>query len=345
MTEISSSPPLVGAPAESAPFVESATTSLGPSVLELTDAEREQVRAVAADLTTATGGTVDSPEWLAAARTATESLPSGLRVRLRAFRHDPGPDGLLLVRNLPVEPDLPATPVRPGSVRRSATVAGASIVAVMLQLGEVIAYRSEKSGALVQDVVPVPGHERQQSNAGSVELHMHTENAFHANRPHYVGLMCVRADPTGDARLCTASVRRALPHLSARSRQALSQERYITEPPPSFGGLDGAAPSHAVLHGSAADPDVTVDFAATHPLDEEARQALTELRLLFQEQAHAHALRPGDLGILDNRLTVHGRTSFSPRFDGTDRWLHRVYAALDGRRTLADSEDGGAVLR
>ncbi|NUK33736.1 TauD/TfdA family dioxygenase [Streptomyces lunaelactis] len=332
MTDTTSSPPLV-------------ESALVESTVSLTGAQHDQVRAVADELARTAGGLIDGPGWLTAARAASQRLPRELRQELREFRHDAGPDGLLLIRNLPVEDDLPSTPVRPGSVRRTATVASSAVTAVMLQLGEVIAFRSEKSGALVQDVVPVPGHEKQQSNAGSVALHMHTENAFHPNRPHYVGLMCVRADPTGDARLCTSSVRRALPPLTSEARRGLSEDRFMTEPPPSFGDLGGVTPVHPVLRGDPADPDVTVDFAATHPLDDGARRAMEELREIFERIAHPHDLGAGDLAVVDNRLTVHGRTSFTPRFDGTDRWLHRVYAALDRRRIRPDSEGGGAVLR
>lgn len=45
-------------------------------------------------------------------------------------------------------------------------------------LGDLAAYRAEKSGALVQDVVPVPGRERFSGNAGSALLTFHNENAF-----------------------------------------------------------------------------------------------------------------------------------------------------------------------
>ncbi|MFJ7075534.1 TauD/TfdA family dioxygenase [Streptomyces sp. NPDC098781] len=315
------------------------------TAVRLSDAQRDQVRAVVDGLLPVVGGEVDHPAWVTAARAASQRLPHELRAALREFRHEAGAEGVLLVRNLPVEEDLPATPVRPGSVRTRASVAGGVIATAMLQLGEVIAYRNEKSGALLQDVVPVPGHESQQSNAGSVRLHLHTENAFHPNRPDFLGLMCVRADPTGDARLCTASVRRALPLLSENARRVLSEERFLTEPPPSFGGGEGVTPVHAVLRGAPEDPDVVVDFASTHPVDDPARQALEELRVAFERVTHALALDVGDLALVDNRLTVHGRTSFSPRYDGTDRWLHRVYGALDRRRTRIHTEAGGAVLR
>ncbi|MBZ2409398.1 TauD/TfdA family dioxygenase [Streptomyces albidoflavus] len=327
MTETSSSPPLTNA------------------AVVLTDAERAQVRTVADGLLRVADGRLDDRSWLAAARAATEHLPHRLRGELRDFRHDAGVDGTLVIRNLPVEEELPATPVVPGSVRRTASVAPATVATVMLQLGEVIAYRSEKTGALVQDVVPVPGHEAQQSNAGSVRLHLHTENAFHPHRPHYVGLLCVRADPTGDARLCTSSVRRVLPLLPKEVRAVLAEQRFMTEPPPSFGDLGGVTPVHAVLQGAPDDPDLVVDFAATHPLDDGARAALEALREALESQAYPHDLEVGDLAIADNRLTAHGRTSFRPRFDGTDRWLHRVYATLDARRVRPSSETGGAVLR
>ncbi|MCK7624192.1 TauD/TfdA family dioxygenase [Streptomyces sp. RS10V-4] len=324
------------------------TSSLPPlteTAVVLTDTQREEVALLAEDLTRAASGVLDSAAWLAAARAAAVRLPHQLAHAIREFRHDAGPDGVLVVRNLPVHADLPATPTRLGSVQRTATTAAGAIAMVLLQLGEVVAYRSEKSGALVQDVVPVPGQEGEQSNAGSVHLQMHTENAFHPNRPDYLGLLCLRTDPTGDARLCTASVRRALPLLSGQARRTLSEERFMTEAPPSFGGSGSVPPPvHAILRGAPEDPDVLVDFNATHALDDGARRAMAELSSAFERTTHALALTAGDLAVVDNRLVVHGRTSYTPRYDGTDRWLHRVYAVADYRRSRADRQDAGSVL-
>lgn len=314
------------------------------TLLTLDDAQRDRVGEVAAGLLESVTATLDSAAWLTAARAASADLPYELRAALRQFQYDAGTDGVLLIRNLPVGAAVPPTPARPDSVERTPTTAAAAITTVMLHLGEVIAYRNEKGGALVQNVVPVPGRERQQSNAGSVRLEMHSENAFHPNRPDYVGLLCVRDDPTGDARLCTASVRRALPLLSDASRQVLSEERFITEPPPSFGGPGGVTPNHALLGGASEDPDLLVDFAATHPLDERAAAAMAELGDALSASTVAHQLRAGDLAVVDNRLAVHGRTAFIPRYDGTDRWLHRVYVALDYRRSRPDRGSGGSVL-
>ncbi|MDH6145664.1 MULTISPECIES: TauD/TfdA family dioxygenase [Kitasatospora] len=324
-------------------------TVAAPAALVLSEAERRQTGELADRLARTEPARTDDPRWLAAVRDASAELPARLLVELRRFRHDAGPDAVLLVRNLPVAPadggrELPPTPTQPGSVERVAGTAAAVITAAMLQLGEVVAFRNEKAGALVQNVVPVPGQEALQSNAGSVLLEMHNENAFHPNRPDYVGLFCVREDPTGQARLSTASVRRALPLLSGRSRRVLGEERYLTEAPPSFEGREGMVPAHAVLRGAAEDPDILVDFSATHPLDDEAREALADLRAALVRVTSALALGAGDLAVVDNRLAVHGRTPFTPRYDGTDRWLHRVYASLDHRRSRAVRAEAGAVL-
>jgi L-asparagine oxygenase len=41
---------------------------------------------------------------------------------------------------------------------------------------------------------------------------------------------------------------------------------------------------------------------------------------------------------------VHGRVAFTPRYDGYDRWLHRVFVHLDHRRSRPARPANGAVL-
>jgi len=322
------------------------STAESAFVHEISEVERAELVALAERLTGSRHPLIDTPQWLSAALDASSFLPRRLLTALRTFRHDPGPHGTLLLRNLPVVADepLPVTPAVPNSVEQVPTVAASVLSSVMLQLGEVIAFRNEKSGHLVQNVVPVPGREESQSNAGSVLLELHVENAFHDNRPDYVGLLCIREDPTGDAKLCTSSIRQALPLLDAGTRQVLAEPRFLTEPPPSFGALDSIGSAHPILQGDLEDPNVLVDFAATHPLDDTAKAAMAALREAFVETMTGHRLRAGDLAVVDNRVAVHGRTSFTPRYDGADRWLERVYAHLDNRRSRVDRAGGGPVL-
>lgn len=313
-------------------------------VCELTDSERYELGQVAGRLASLGSGWVDDVEWIAAARRLSCQMPARLLASIREYRQDCGPDALLLIRNLPVDQCLlPPTPTARESVERRTTVPAALIALLSSQLGEMIAYRDEKSGALVQNVVPVPGMEASQSNAGSVDLEMHVENAFHPGRPDYVALLCLRSDHSGTAGTMVSSVRRALPLVPAQARRVLGESRFMTQPPPSFGTAD-SAPVHPVLNGHPEDPDIRVDFAATMALDDDAHRAIVQFRGACALAATELVLQSGDLAFIDNRMALHGRTSFTPRYDGNDRWLLRSFVHLDSRHGRPYRPDTAPVL-
>ncbi|MFD7093315.1 TauD/TfdA family dioxygenase [Streptomyces xanthophaeus] len=292
---------------------------------------------------------VDSHEWVAGARDAWEELPLPLRREVRRFRRHSGPHGTLVIGGLPVDrAALPATPSVPGSVQRRATVPAAVLTMVACGLGEPLAYRAEKSGALVQDVVPVPGQESFHGNAGSVPLSFHTENGFHPHPPDYVVFLCLRADHDRRAGMRVAGIRRALPLLTPAARRTLFAPEFITTPPPSF-SPDTAATGpgvepRPVLSGSAEDPDIRMAQRVTTPLTPRAAEALTEFGRACEATARTLRLTPGDLVVIDNRVTVHGRTAFQPRYDGADRWLQRTYVTTDLRRSRDHRPHDGHVL-
>ncbi|MGW4895809.1 TauD/TfdA family dioxygenase [Kitasatospora sp. NPDC004240] len=326
------------------------TTVLSSSIrtttaITLTDAERAEVHRLAVRLVGAERGLVDELAWMEAARKLSAQLPLRVREEVRRYRHDPGPDGLLILRNLPNDVDsLPVTPTVPESVERAATVPAAISALVSLSLGEVVAYREEKSGALVQNVVPVPGREESQSNAGSgTLLELHVENAFHPHRPDYVGLFCLRNDHSGTAGTLVSSIRRALLIVPDNVVEVLMQPRFVTQPPPSF-HAGAETECHPVLEGAADDPNIRVDFSATVGLDEDATAALEILRGALLDVSAMLVLQPGELAFVDNRLSVHGRTSFEARYDGHDRWLHRTFVHLDHRRSRGHRAGNGLVL-
>ncbi|WP_054055263.1 TauD/TfdA family dioxygenase [Alloactinosynnema sp. L-07] len=318
-------------------------TSAHAATLDAADAA--EVNRIALDLCSWGDEQVDDPAWVTAVREASAGLPVALRQALRRFKRHSGPTGTLLVRGLPVDGDvLPPTPAVDGSVQRLVTVPAAVLMMTACELGEPAAFRAEKSGALVQDVVPVPGKETFQGNAGSVLLSFHNENAFHRHRPDFVMLLCLRPDHDRVAGLRTVCVREALPRLSAAARQTLFSAEFVTDPPPSFGAGGGGTAPHAVFHGSPEDPDMRVDLAATTPLTPRAGAALAELAQVFDGAATAVRLDAGDLAIVDNRVAAHGRTAFRPRYDGADRWLQRTFVATDLRRSRDHRPHDGQVL-
>ncbi|WP_436494337.1 TauD/TfdA family dioxygenase [Actinokineospora sp. HUAS TT18] len=314
-------------------------------VVTLDTADAAQVHRVALDLCSWGDEQVDDPAWVTTARDASAWLPAALRRTLRQFRRDSGPTGTLLVRGLPVDSAaMPATPNVDGSVQRLVTVPAAVLMTAACELGEPAAFRAEKSGALVQDVVPVPGREAFQGNAGSVLLSFHNENAFHRHRPDFVMLLCLRPDHDRVAGLRTVCVREVLPRLTGAVREALFSPEFVTDPPPSFGAAAGGGEPHAVFHGAPDDPDMRVDLAATTALTPRAENALAELAQVFDAAATTVRLDAGDLAIVDNRVAAHGRTAFQPRYDGVDRWLQRTFVSTDLRRSRDHRPHDGYVL-
>jgi L-asparagine oxygenase len=304
------------------------------------------VERVAREVCAADPDRIDDPAWVDRARDGWDALPLRLRQAVRQFRRDSGPQGCMLLRGVPVEPEetLRPTPKVPESVEHGKSISAAVLVMVACGLGDPSAFAAEKSGALVQNVVPVPGKEEFQGNSGSVLLASHNENAFHPHRPDFLMLLCLRADHDRVAQLSTACIRTVLPLLSEDATEELFSPEFVTEPPPSFGRRGGPTSPHAVLFGAPEDPDIRVDFSATTPLTQRAESALAELERLFGETAFSVKLTPGDLAIVDNRVAVHGRSAFTPRYDGKDRWLRRTFVATDLRRSRDHRPLDGYVL-
>lgn len=288
---------------------------------------------------------IDDTAWIARARNSWEDYPVEVRRVLRDFRRFSGATGALLLRGLPVnEGKLRPTPTVANSVQRTVTTSAAMLIAFACGLGDPSSFHGEKGGALVQDVVPVPGMRDFQGNAGSSLLPFHNENAFHPYRPDYVLLLCLRDGQDRSAALRTVCVRGLLPMLTPMSRESLSRAEFVTAPPPSFGNSAAPTQPHAVLGGAFDDPDIRVDLAATEPLTKRAEEAFVELREALDRASRLVHLSPGDLAIVDNRVTVHGRTAFEPQYDGSDRWIQRTFVAADIRRSRAYRPGDSYVL-
>jgi L-asparagine oxygenase len=278
---------------------------------------------------------LDDHELLVEAEvTMRETSPELLR-RLIDFRLASNRDGVLLLRGLPLDEPLPGTPAKGTFTGCWQDLAVSTITQLMLMsvLGDAIAYADEKNGHLVQDVCPVPGAEHLQENTGSCLLELHSEDGFHPNKPHFLALYCLRADHDRQALTVASGIRAALPALGAGDVAALRQPWFRIRVSSSFTGPDRVSYSARmpVLSGSAADPDLCVDFHAMEAITPEGADALAALRCSMLDTLVGAVLEPGDMLIVDNRKAVHGRTDFRPRYDSQDRWLRRCFAVTDIR--------------
>lgn len=216
--------------------------------------------------------------------------------------------------------DVPPTPSDSTGVCKPDRISENLLFDLADQLGMFIqAYREEKSGAMIHNVIPVKGRERSYSNEGSFEFPMHVEAPHLEERPDYLALLCLRGHPDavtlwaewGDVENC----------LTPHYRSVLEQPLFLLRPGESWGKKD-AIRVRLVDGGS-----VRLNLANVQPIGDDAAMALNQLRLIFKE-AHVvqrRTLKTGDLLLISNRRCVHGRKGFFGDYDGSQRWIQRAY--------------------
>ncbi len=318
------------------------------AVVALPPSSAEAVKQLAKEIVHRHGDRpLDTPAILTDLEVLRRSTDSEVAAKLVDFRQHGTPAGLMLVTGLPLDTPLPPTPADGQFAGHWMDLAVSSVaqMSLMSHLGDVIAYADEKDGRLVQDVCPVPGAETLQENSGSKLLELHTEDGFHPNMPHFVGLTCLRGDHDGTAYTLGCGIGTVLPQLDEATVESLRRPEFRIRFARSFTGDGPTKYSDAIpiLSGPVDDPDLCVDFHAMEGGTIEARKALGLLEDVFREALIGVVLKPGDLLILDNRRAVHGRTAFQPRYDGADRWLRRCFVVRDIRASRGYRRPGSRV--
>jgi len=103
-----------------------------------------------------------------------------------------------------------------------------------------------------------------------------------------------------------------------------------------------------VFSGDARRPFVRLDpaFMTRSPQDAAVGDALESVFKAVDHGLQDVPLAPGEIMIIDNLRSVHGRRPFTARYDGSDRWLRVVHATADLRRSegFRTGDHGRAIL-
>lgn len=270
-------------------------------------------------------------------------LPVDLLKQLLEFRAAPRAPGALLVTGLPIDRDLPPTPMEDaGPPYKPGRISECAILSIAVLLGEPVAYRAEKDGELVQDVFPTRAQRTAPSNESSATpLEFHTELTFsreeperplHVACPDFVLLLGLRAPPERSASTLVLEARDLCGRLDEPVLAALREPEFQLRAPHSFtrdgDGSRPWSPPVALLRGPAETPSLAFDAACgIRGLSPEADAALDALRAACADSAGYTTVRlgPGDLLVINNIRCAHARSDYAAFYDGGDRWLQRVY--------------------
>jgi len=206
----------------------------------------------------------------------------------------------------------------------------ARIQSILLSfLGEMIAYEAEGNGYLFQDITPNIHMAALQTSVGSnIELEIHTEQAFSPLRPDFLSLACLKGDPNAWTYILPVDI--LLQHLSVVETELLCKPLWTIGIDLSF-KISGKSneirgPISILQKSDGKYPYLVFDQDLMTGITKEAQQMIPRIVDIYKHFRIQICLQPGDILILDNRFVVHGRSPFSPKFDGNDRFLIRAFA-------------------
>ena len=200
--------------------------------------------------------------------------------------------------------------------------------------GRPFGYEQEQGGAIVQNIFPIKKRENEQiSSSSKKELEMHTETAFHPWLPQYVFLLCLRGDEMAGTTF--VDLDDLLLALSSDEIQLLHKPIFETSIDPSFLGekQQDAKVRMPILYNNGS--SIRYDRNLMTSSDPDGQELLKHLAVLVDSLKVTVFLQAGDLAVIHNWRTIHGRTPFTPRYDGSDRWLKRVFV----RRSMPPATD------
>jgi L-asparagine oxygenase len=279
---------------------------------------------------------------LAHARAATAAIPRPVLEFISRYKTARTGPGMLIFRNLPTDPMLPATPTNGRAALDKESFFSEGRLLTLAQLfGEIFGYRAERGGDLIHNTAPIPGKEDSPSSSGSQRLlEAHTE--FTAGRhqrvaPEHLALTFLRGDP--QAATFYADAGAIYERLGAADREIARRSSYRTAIPESFTGNLGGGFSerlrslpHPIFSGPDEDPEIILDAGESKGETEEEQRVIdTIVQMLGDPEVFKPAVGgPGDLFLLHNRRGIHGRSAFSPIYNGAQRWPQRVYVISAG---------------
>jgi L-asparagine oxygenase len=329
------------AAAEGAPATERA-----PDVVTLEPAEHEWLLELADELTVSP---TESPDlFCRQASRAARRAPDRLVELLADFAAKGTASGTMLLDRLPVEEPPPTPPDNRRHLGEGTPLARVQAVVNHI-CGHMLAYEAEGYGRLYQDMVPNRALAQSQTSLGSrVELELHTEQAFSLLRPDVLSLACLRGHPSAHTYVLPAHA--LVAQMNAFERALLRQPLWMT-------GVDGSfcQDGHefiegnergplAIIGGADEDPTVVFDQDLMRGLNEEAQALIARVVEVYRAERRSVVLEPGQILLVDNVRSVHGRSPFQPYFDGRDRFIIRSFAVRDLVRTRYARPGNGRVV-
>lgn len=245
-----------------------------------------------------------------------------LRDLMISYAQQPLSMPAVVVRGLPTDQYLPDTPFYTGDIISKPLLTELVLLSVVNNLGVPIGFKSEYNGAIIHNISPKIESSDTKSSSGAKEpMGMHSDFAFSDNRPEWLILMCLRNNDNIPTRV--AIVNEICKQLTLEEVEVLKSQKFKIFPPDSSLVVEPRIDS--IL--SVVDNNFISRFNKDKCIgtDNISNAVLNKFAAIAEDKGIDILLEPGDVLIFNNKLMLHSRKSFEARYDGSDRWLQRVY--------------------
>ena len=248
------------------------------------------------------------------------------------------PTAAVLLKNLPIDPEIPRTPTDGSNTLNKATFVAE---AMLLALGELSGAKVVGYSAEVQYSNPWVHEGFPRDSPGSAltaasELSYHQDMSYQDNIPDILGLYCLREGHDKGVWTTLIDVREIILQLPDDIVSVLRQPRFqIRTSDWVATSWSATSQGRPMLEGYSL--HLPVHWENMVGLDNESQWALALMQeAILKAEPHKVHFEPGDLVFFNNQRMVHGRTPYTDlKYDGGDRVLNRAYF----RRDLTPKEE------
>jgi len=276
--------------------------------------------------------------------TLNKALPYTVLQAIRSLRDLDGPSAIVL-EGLPLD-HLPSTPMTDARSLEK-TQMSESIIRGIGSLLATVPYKDEgeKDNTFINQIIPVLGHEQDESSASSTApILKHTENVFQDPPLEAIILTCLRGDESAYTNLTLLNdILETIPDHDNWVLAAMKSCEYVMKSGASFNGHPPLTARLPILSQNNKGETIFRINLNRDRMEPTCSMGAACLDYLKQHLSHHPelqkrivriALKPGQAVIINNRKATHERTAFDPfkkdHAVGERRWLQRCYFKKDG---------------
>jgi len=291
----------------------------------------------------------DSPDlFCKKAKYLSNFIPTHIKNKLKYFSINGSQNGFLLVKTLP-NIDVPYTPTGNEFKVGEKTLLARVQAIIISFFSDLISYEAEANGSLFQDIVPTKFMAEKQTSLGSAtELEIHTEQAFSKLRPDFISLGCLRGDKNANTYILP--VQKVIEQMTKNDIDFLRKPLWNTSVDLSFklngcefieGDIRGP---FSIINGEEFDPLIIFDQDLMKGVCDDSNEMINKINNIYYNDRISHNLTSGEIIIIDNRRALHGRSPFTPLFNGYDRFLVRCFSTLNYEKSFYARINNGRTV-